>query len=80
MKNVDDWKFDKRVGAMLREARRDQNMDQATLAARIGTGQSAISDTETGRTGVTVWLLRRIANGLGYELRISLERKTYETT
>lgn len=80
MKKPDDYKFDKRVGALVRTIRREQNMDQMTLAARIGTGQSAISEIETGRHGSTVWLLRRIAHGLGYELRIVFERKSYETT
>lgn len=80
MKTPDDYKFDKRVGALLRQARLDQGIDQMTLAAHVGTAQSAISKVETGRSGVTVWLLRRIARGLGCELKIVLERKNYETT
>lgn len=80
MKTPDDYKFDERVGLMLRQARLDQDLNQMTLAARVGTSQSVISEVETGRTGVTVWLLRRIARGLGCELRLTLERKNYETT
>ena len=80
MKESDDYEFDERIGALVRRARVDRGIDQVTLAKHIGTSQSAISEIENGRNGVTVWLLRRIARGLGCELKIVLERKNYETT
>lgn len=80
MKNHDDTEFEKRVGNLIRRARTDADLDQTTLANLSGTHQSVISELETGRTGTTLVTLRRIARGLGCELKITLERKNYETT
>ena len=65
---------------MIKQARTDSGLSQVELADMIDTSQSAISEIETATNGCTMWLLRRIAHGLGYELKITLERKSYETT
>lgn len=79
-KTSDDYAFDARVGNMIRNVRMDAGISQERLAQSIGTAQSAISEIETAHGGCTAWLLRRIAAGLGYEMKIVFERKTYETT
>lgn len=79
-RSPDDLRFNVRLGSLIKSIRTDQGIGQTELAQRIGTGQSAISEIETGLHGPTAWLLRRIAHGLGYELRIVFERKNYETT
>lgn len=79
-RNAEDVMFNVRVGALVKKIRVAQGIGQAALARRIGTSQSAISDVETGHVGPTIWLLRRIANALGFELRLVFERKNYEIT
>lgn len=79
-KTTNDIQFDRRVGELLRTVRVNSGVTQADLARGIGTSQSAISEIETATCGCTVWLLRRLAQGLGYELKITFERKSYETT
>lgn len=80
MKTTDDVEFELRVGAMLKKARTDLGLDQTTLAERAGSHQSVISEIERGRTGTTLTTLRRVAAGLGFELKVTFERKSYETT
>lgn len=79
-KSFEDDKFNKRVGAMVRQVRTEAGIDQATLARRLGIAQSAVSEIETGVSGITVWRLRQVAQALDFELRIVFERKNYETT
>lgn len=79
-KKRDDVAFDARIGTMIKDARLAAGLTQIQLAHSIGTSQSAISELETASVGCTTWLLRRIARGLGFELKIVFERKNYETT
>lgn len=67
---------------MLRDARRDAGMSQLDTGDKIDSGQSVISNVETGTVGVSIWLLRRIAHALGCELRIQLVRgeKIYDVS
>lgn len=80
MKRSEDDEFNRRIGRLIRDARTDAGLHQVDLAQRLGTSQSAISEIETATCGSTVWFLRRIANALGFELRITFERRNYETT
>lgn len=61
------------VLAELRAERVRQGISQRELAQRIGTVQSAISELETGRCGVTLAMLGRIADVL--ECRIGVVRE-----
>lgn len=81
-RDVEDVKFNRRVGTMVGDIRRDAKMSQSELAIQMNTMQSVISEIETGRTGLTVWMLRRLARALGYTLKISFvsDKETYETT
>jgi DNA-binding XRE family transcriptional regulator len=51
-------------------------ISQAELAARVGTGQSAISRLETGDANTTVGTWQRVAEALDAELQISLVPKS----
>lgn len=74
-RNGDDVAFTRRVGKTIRAARVDVKMTQQDVATKLCTAQSAISETETGTTSVTIWMLRRIAHAMGYRLRIQFVRK-----
>lgn len=80
-KDREDFTFDQRVGALIKNARVDAGLSQVELALLAQTVQSAISEVERGITGITVGYLRRIAKSLGFELKITFQRAdTYETT
>ena len=53
------------IGRVLERLRREAGLTQATLAARIGTTQAALSKIETGRTRPGLELLDRIARAIG---------------
>lgn len=53
------------------EERLKQGLTQAQLAKKLGTKQSAISRLERGAYNPTLSFLRRLADALGVELRIS---------
>ncbi|MEM7505565.1 MAG: helix-turn-helix transcriptional regulator [Pseudomonadota bacterium] len=52
----------------IREIRKNQNMNQETLAAKIGMSQSNISEIENGIHNPTLQTLARIAHALNCEL------------
>jgi len=79
-KRPEDMEFERRVGKLVRTVRINAGLNQTQLAQIIGTSQSAISEIETAANGCTVWLLHRIARGLGFEMKIVFERKNYETS
>lgn len=54
-------------------ARIDQNLSQAELARRVGTRQSNISRLESGDYNPSLQFLKKVADGLGKKLHISLE-------
>lgn len=59
-----------RLTMMLLEARSEQNLTQAELAARTGIRQSNISRIEKGQSAPSIMTLARIARGLGKKLQI----------
>lgn len=56
---------------MIIEKRIKQNLTQSELAKKIGTKQSAISRLERGDYNPTLAFLRKTANALGVEMRVS---------
>jgi transcriptional regulator with XRE-family HTH domain len=61
------------VGALLRQARERVGFSQRELAARVGTGQSAISMYESGAHSPTVRTLDRLLAACGFQARVVLE-------
>ncbi len=57
--------------ASLHLARKEQGMSQGELAARVGTGQSAVSHWESGKD-INVSTLARWAEALGYRIELAL--------
>ena len=53
------------TGQIIEQARKEANMTQAELAAKIGTNKSYISRVETGATEPKVSTFYRIASALG---------------
>ena len=54
------------------DARTSQNMTQKELAERTGINQADISKLENGTRNPSVNLLKRLADGMGWLLRLSL--------
>lgn len=65
------------TGALLRQARDRHAVTQASLAARAGTSQAAISRIERGVVSPTVETLRRLCDALGEELVLAAEPIDY---
>lgn len=57
---------------MLIQRRLNRGLTQAELAKKIGTKQSAISRLESGQHNPTLGILRKIAEALDADLKISL--------
>lgn len=56
-------------------ARAEQNLTQKQVAERTGIAQAEISKLENGRRNPSVKLLQRLADGLGYTLKIEFVPK-----
>ena len=61
--------------SMMIEKRIKENLTQAELAKKLGTKQSAISRFESGTYNPSLAFLRKLAKGLGAELKISITPK-----
>lgn len=57
------------IRAMI-DARIEQNLTQKELAARTGINQADISKLENGTKNPSLKLLKKLANGLGMQLKI----------
>lgn len=57
------------------DARTSQNLTQKELAERTGINQADISKLENGTRNPSVNLLKRLADGMGMELRIEFVPK-----
>ena len=62
------------VIAQLIDARLKQKMTQKDVAERIGTKQSAIARLESGNTNPSLEFLQKIAQVMGYKLKIHISR------
>ncbi len=61
-----------RLGAAVRDARRDRGWSQAVLGISAGLSQSLISDIEAGGVGASIESLASVAGALDAELSIDL--------
>lgn len=63
-----------RIGALIQEARKKQNMTQQELAEKAGTTKSYISRIENNASDIRLSTLMRIIHeGLGGHLKLSLD-------
>lgn len=53
---------------LLKEARLKQGLSATQLAAKIGISRAAITHLEADRARPSLWILIKIANGLGFRL------------
>ena len=58
------------------DARAEQNLTQRQVAERTGIAQTEISKLENGTRNPSIKLLQRLADGLGYTLRVEFVPKT----
>lgn len=66
------------IRAMVR-ARKEQNITQAELSARTGINQGDISRLERGTRNPSLNMLKKLANGLGMQLKIEFLPKDMST-
>jgi HTH-type transcriptional regulator/antitoxin HipB len=59
------------LGAAIKDRRRRLGLNQAQLAARIGTSRQWVIDIEKGRKGTEIGLVFRALNVLGLALQIA---------
>lgn len=62
----------KRLGATMRERRRELGLTQAELANELGISRASLASIETGRQGLSVHRLYVFADNLGVEARTLL--------
>lgn len=58
------------------DARAEQNLTQKQVAERTGIAQAEISKLENGTRNPSVKLLQRLADGLGYTLKVEFVPKS----
>ena len=71
----EEWErgqFEHQLKCALIEARIKRNLSKKDLAEKIGTNQSNISKFESGHYSPSLDFLRKLANALGKEIKISL--------
>ncbi len=61
------------LAKLIRAHREARKLSQKDLAERAGTSHSAISRIESGRYGITLDTLQRVAQALGADLILSFE-------
>lgn len=61
------------VGRMIKEARKALGLTQEELAAKSGTSKHYISRIENDKSGIELMTLKKIVEGLGKRLQISIE-------
>lgn len=59
-------------GPLLRDARRDAGLDQASLARRAGTTQTYISRVERGEVSPSMGTMQRLVRAMGLDLVLEL--------
>ena len=65
-----------KIGVLIQEARKKQNLTQEQLAEKVGTTKNYISRIENNASDIRLSTLMRIINeGLGGHLKLSLEIK-----
>ena len=63
-----------KIGALIQEARKKQNLTQAQLAVKVGTTKNYISRIENNASDIRLsTLMRIIREGLGGHLKLSVD-------
>ena len=60
------------IGMMIRKVRKQSGMTQEQLARRTGTSKHYISRIENEKSGIEIMTLKKIVEGLGKKLQISI--------
>ncbi|MBL7157509.1 MAG: helix-turn-helix transcriptional regulator [Candidatus Omnitrophica bacterium] len=63
----------KKAGAMIRSTRKEQDLSQKNLAAKLGVSQQLVSRIEKGRENVSLVTLATILKALNKKLHINIE-------
>lgn len=61
------------IGLMLKQARKESGLTQEELAQKSGTSKHYISRIENEKSGIELMTLKKIVEGLGKRLQISIE-------
>jgi len=70
---------EKDLGALVTTVREQQKIGQTALAKRVGISRAQICRLENGK-GFRLSTLRKIANALGYDVRVVLVARTGESS
>ena len=65
----------KALGALVRRAREEANLDQATAAGLAGVGVRFLGDVERGKPNVRLGLVLRVLDRLGLDVTIAPRAK-----
>lgn len=60
------------LGRHIQQLRKGKGYTQATFAQKLGIAESTVAAYEAGRNNFTINTLKRIATGLGGELKIEI--------
>ena len=61
------------IGLMIKQARKESGLTQEQLAQKTGTSKHYISRIENEKSGIELMTLKKIVEGLGKRLQISIE-------
>jgi HTH-type transcriptional regulator/antitoxin HipB len=69
----------KEIGALIRDRRKLQKLEQAELARRAGVSRKWLIELEHGKSRVDLALVMRTLEALGLELRVEARRRANAT-
>ena len=72
LQNLDTYDINREVQEMIVQVRLREGITQQQLSERSGISQANISRIETGKMHPSIDVLKKLADGLGKRLRISL--------
>ncbi len=75
LESYEEIQPDLAVMRAIANARAEQNLTQAQVSERTGIAQTEISKLENGTRNPSIKLLQRLADGLGYTLKIEFVPK-----
>ena len=75
LESYEEIQPDLAVMRAIANARAEQNLTQAQVSERTGIAQAEISKLENGTRNPSIKLLQRLADGLGYTLKIEFVPK-----
>ncbi|GAB3726647.1 helix-turn-helix domain-containing protein [Spirosoma lituiforme] len=62
------------TGNLIRQARIEKGLTQKELGEKIGVGEPTVNKYEGGKQNLTVETLKRIADALGMQIRITFHK------